>query len=69
MHNPIAFPMHYTDSPESDHCGMTLRDYLAAQCMPETSSMAKWADHTLKTMAENAYAMADAMLKAREAKS
>ncbi len=61
--------MHYTDSPKADHCGMTLRDYLAAQCMPETASGGKWDDYTLRTMAENAYAMADAMLKARESKS
>ncbi len=45
---------------------ITLRDYLASQCMPETVSMARWSEHTLKTMAENAYAMADAMLESRE---
>jgi hypothetical protein len=49
------------------HAGMSLRDYFAAkamvvlqQCCPNLTSYAEVADH--------AYQMADAMLKAREAK-
>jgi len=54
---------HVTDFTEPRNAGMTLRDYFAAKAMPvflvntETS---------LAEDAKNAYAMADAMLKARE---
>ncbi|MGL5117552.1 MAG: hypothetical protein ACRC7C_19745 [Beijerinckiaceae bacterium] len=57
---------------------MTLRDYLAAKAMPlamqrlahnYTSDMGKdwaWQDADWEYMAEHSYAMADAMLKARQ---
>lgn len=45
------------------HGGMTLRDYFAAKAMPRVVP-----DHIYEpaTVAEEAYALADAMLKARE---
>ncbi len=61
-HDPGA-DFHVTDFTEPRNAGMTLRDYFAAKAMPvflvntETS---------LAEDAKNAYAMADAMLKARE---
>mgnify|MGYP003349775176 CR=1 FL=1 len=48
--------------------GMTLRDYFAAKAMQGlimTTNM--WANREDEDIAECAYAMADAMLKAREA--
>lgn len=54
---------HVTDFTEPRNAGMTLRDYFAAKAMPvflvNTES-------SLAEDAKNAYAMADAMLKARE---
>ena len=49
------------------HVGMTLRDYFAAQCFAVASGLNKYgcADGHLG-VARNAYAMADAMLKARQ---
>jgi hypothetical protein len=50
-------------------CGMTLRDYFAAKAMQGLMGRA-WgeipAEELFKTWATSAYAMADAMLKARE---
>jgi len=54
--------------------GMTLRDYFAAKAMPATMAEFDdgWKQHAyesetfLQWAAERAYAMADAMLKARE---
>jgi len=43
--------------------GMTLRDYFAAKAM---QSLLTYEESTLQNDAEVAYAMADAMLKARE---
>jgi hypothetical protein len=58
----------------SDMPGMTLRDYFAAKAMPATMAEFEdgWKQHAyesetfLQWAAERAYAMADAMLKARE---
>jgi hypothetical protein len=65
MKNEPAFPApagvsHITEQ------GMTLRDYFAAKAM---QTMLGWDnDHTIwDSYAEDAYMMADAMLKAREA--
>jgi hypothetical protein len=68
MNNPPAFPgvtyvsMQGSKNPE----GMTLRDYFAAKAM---QTMLGWDnDHTnWNSYAKDAYVMADAMLKAREA--
>ena len=64
MRNQHAFPT----SQIADSDGMTLRDYFAAGAMQGISTNIR----TLKepnwlAMAEDAYKMADAMLKAREA--
>ena len=49
--------------PPFDMSGMTLRDYFAAKAMPVFLANP---DSTYSSDAANAYAMADAMLKARE---
>lgn len=65
--NPSAFPLHPDHNDKyDDYKGMTLRDYFAAKAMqgsivsdgpefPNPEIIAKWS-----------YAVADAMLKARE---
>ena len=61
-----AFPIDANES--ADRCiytGMTLRDYFAAKAM--ASVIARGDDTNRPGMAEWAYAMADAMLRAREA--
>lgn len=47
--------------------GMTLRDYFAAKVMPTMVSMCQYADGEWDhgTVAQNAYALADAMLAER----
>jgi hypothetical protein len=62
MKNPQAFPTH-PDAPLSCD-GMTLRDYFAAKAM---QVLLGYEESTLENDAEVAYAMADAMLKTREA--
>ena len=72
-----AFPCHPEIIPqkERDFAGMTLRDYFAAKAMP--SCYAEYCAHANAQgysedwkmgVALDSYAMADAMLKAREAK-
>jgi len=72
MNNPPAFPVF----PETagGHAaafqGMTLRDYFAAKAMQATVDA--WIQRSIypptdDEVAKNAYAIADAMLKAREA--
>ena len=62
-----AFPLK-GPSMQSDACGMTLRDYFATRAMQGfvdevgCNSDQKWFDE----IAEGAYKVADAMLKARE---
>lgn len=62
-----AFPHHFTQDSIGDCVDMTLRDYFAAMAMqgfcagPDMQSMGD--------VANDAYAMADWMLKAREVKS
>jgi hypothetical protein len=64
--NEPAFPAMHFDLAENEH-GMTLRDYFAAKAMQaivsKEVSHVSWVDE----YAKNAYKMADAMLKAREA--
>jgi hypothetical protein len=64
MNNEPAFPTGTGVTPYKS--GMTLRDYFAARAM---QTMLGWDnDHTnWDSYAEDAYMMADAMLKAREA--
>ena len=70
-----AFPYPFYD--EKGHCidgieGMTLRDYFAAKALPaiykdttESARIDGWPDKWRDYVAEEAYDMADAMLKAR----
>jgi hypothetical protein len=59
MNNPPAFPSGY-DVPENP--GMTLRDYFAAKAMQALIDN----DGLFSEIPTQAYAIADAMLKARE---
>jgi hypothetical protein len=66
MNNPPAFPSGY-DVPENP--GMTLRDYFAAKAME--AFISGWIERNIYppndlVVAEHAYSLADAMLKARE---
>lgn len=70
----FAFPVHGT--PGLDPCGMTLRDYFAAQALPSifaarsqairlaTEDVGACPDFDF--VAEESYAMADAMLRAEK---
>jgi hypothetical protein len=76
MKNPPAFPTNqYANgiSPSGFDKGMTLRDYFAGQALAgnleqglEDDMNIKWW-HPSEKIAKRAYAIADAMLKAREA--
>ena len=59
MNNPPAFPIHW----ENHHQGMSLRDYMAARAMQALIDN----DGLFSEIPTQAYAIADAMLKAREA--
>ena len=61
MNNPPAFPTGTGVTPYNP--GMTLRDYFAAKAMPQCFEVSTTTD----IAAKEAYKMADAMLKAREA--
>jgi len=58
MNNPPAFPIHWENHSE----GMTLRDYFAAKAMQALIDN----DGLFSEIPTQAYALADAMLKARE---
>ena len=47
--------------------GMTLRDYFAAKAMQSMNGREDYRDASASAIALDAYALADAMLKAREA--
>jgi hypothetical protein len=47
--------------------GMTLRDYFAAKAMQSMNGREDYADTPADAIALDAYALADAMLKARQA--
>ena len=69
MNNPPAFPTGTGITPY--HSGMTLRDYFAAKAMQATVDA--WIQRSIypptdDEVAKNAYAIADAMLAAREQK-
>jgi hypothetical protein len=72
MNNPPAFPVQsiYIEDQETNSTGMSLRDYFAARAME--SFISGWTERNIYppndlVVAEHAYSMADAMLKAREA--
>ena len=68
MNNPAAFPssneVKVGNCISSGHMGMTLRDYFAAKSLANEYTQH---DGNPDKVAEWAYAVADAMLKAREA--
>lgn len=61
-----AFPLH-PDERNVSRYGMTLRDYFAAKAMQGMILLQSYRG-TAADMAKESYSMADAMLKAREAK-
>jgi hypothetical protein len=65
-----AFPFEYFDEQLQRarvmH-GMTMRDYFAAKAMQSMNGRPDYADTPADVIALDAYALADAMLKAREA--
>lgn len=71
MNNPPAFPVQsvYIEDQETNSRGMTLRDYFAAKAMQ--GLLRQYPDHLMNSPANevacDAYSMADAMLKVREA--
>jgi hypothetical protein len=69
MNNPPAFPTNqYANgiSPSGFDTGMTLRDYFAAKAMQAYLNGHDRDSFTFTEWALTSYAMADAMLKARE---
>ena len=70
MNNPPAFPVQsvYIEDQETNSRGMTLRDYFAASFVSSGHVFKSISDGNMpELVAEQAYMMADAMLKAREA--
>jgi hypothetical protein len=61
-----AFPVEETDR-SAESPGMTLRDYFAAKAMQGYLAAFGYDGDSDSNIAHNAYQMADAMLKAREA--
>ena len=68
MKNILAFPLH-PESYDEECFGMTLRDYFAAKAMQ--ALLRQYPDHLMNSpaseVASDAYSLADAMMKAREA--
>jgi lysozyme family protein len=62
-----AFPIEGFNGWGEPELGMTLRDYFAAKAMHRYMDNEVWHTNTYKAAAESSYALADAMLKAREA--
>jgi hypothetical protein len=65
-----AFPLHNhgTQTLGMHFTGMTLRDYFAAQAMQGTlAACTGWSEAQQERLAKCSYAMADEMMKAREA--
>ena len=63
MNNPQAFPI---SGMGKENMGMTLRDYFAAKAMQSMNSREDYLDAPADAIAIDAYALADAMLGARE---
>lgn len=64
---PQAFPYSGEGDELNYSKGMTLRDYFAAKAMQSMNSREDYLDTSAKAIALDAYALADAMLKARQA--
>ena len=69
MNNPPAFPVQsvYIEDQETNSRGMTLRDYFAAKAMQAILLDPRNESGSYNIDANNAYLVASAMLKAREA--
>jgi len=74
MKNESAFPIQsvYIEDQDTNSRGMTLRDYFAAKAMQSILSSDKYVgligvNRYEQRTAEDAYKMADAIMKAREA--
>ncbi len=63
--NTFAFPHEITHLQKPLTAGMTLRDYFAAKAMQSMNSREDYVDAPADAIALDAYALADAMLKAR----
>jgi len=66
--NIPAFPLQETDDYHGQE-GMTLRDYFAAKAMQSMNSRPDYDDVAADAIALDSYALADAMLKARDGNS
>ena len=64
--NEPAFPNEGFNGWGQPFQGMTLRDYFAAKAMQSMNSREDYSDVPAEFIAQDAYALADAMLKARE---
>lgn len=67
MSAPDGGPAFPRDHARDGHNGMTLRDYFAAKAMVGLLTKDRWAQSDADMFARDAYTLADAMLKAREA--
>jgi hypothetical protein len=65
MSNMPAFPQPI--NPSEQGRGMTLRDYFAAKAMQSMNSRPDYDDVPAVVIAADAYTLADAMMKVREA--
>jgi hypothetical protein len=64
-----AYPMGYhPEGNSADHSGMTLRDYFAAAALKGQAHRFAHPHEHRELLAQDCYDIADAMLKAREAK-
>jgi hypothetical protein len=63
--NEPAFPAMHFDLADNEH-GMTLRDYFAAKAMTGLLTAEIVGEYSNEHVAEIAYRIADAMLKARQ---
>jgi hypothetical protein len=64
--NRPAFPAMHYDLTDNEH-GLTMRDYFAAKAMTGLLTAEIVGEYSNEHVAEIAYRIADAMLKAREA--
>ena len=64
--NKPAFPVSFKwDETLKEYNGMTLRDYFAAKAMQSMNSREDYNDVPADFIAQDAYELADAMMKAR----
>lgn len=61
--NERAFPTYHGGYAKCDADGMTLRDYFAAKAMQSMNSREDYNDVPAEFIAQDAYALADAMME------